>query len=323
MNRAPLTVVLWLVPLLVVLAALMPSRATAAGNGPAPTSASAAASTVAAPAASSAPAAPAGHGGKSFTDAVPCSACHTTTTWRQLGTSGDSGGFDHATTGFPLTGQHVHTPCASCHSGTTPLKRACASCHEDAHRGRLLLTCDGCHTPAGWKVTRPLELHRMTRFPLTGMHVLADCTECHQRASEQRWTDAPVECFACHEAQYRNPSNFPVHVGTATTPPLPRDCSLCHQALSWVPAKIPTSLSGGLGSLVRPAPASHAIRFPLTGVHRAASCDDCHASVAVPRATRCIGCHAHDPVLVTRQHRQTVAMDGPSCLTCHPGGARR
>ncbi len=262
------------------------------------------------------------HAGKNFTDAVPCSACHSTTTWKQLGASGESGGFDHATTGFPLTGQHLHAPCVSCHNSTAPVKRACASCHEDAHRGRLLLTCDGCHTPAGWKVTRPLELHRMTRFPLTGMHVLADCTECHQRASENRWTDAPVECFACHEKEYRNPNNFPVHVGTATTPPLPRDCSLCHRALSWVPATVPPSLASGIG-ILRAAPAAHDLRFPLTGSHRSASCEDCHASQAVPRATRCIGCHVHDPVVLARQHRQPIATDGPSCLTCHPGGARR
>jgi hypothetical protein len=202
------------------------------------------------------------------------------------------------------------------------VKRACASCHEDFHRGRLLQTCDACHSPAGWKLTRPLELHRSTRFPLTGMHVLADCTECHQRTSENRWTDAPVECFACHEKDYRRAS-FPSHVGTATTPPLPRDCSMCHRALSWVPATVPASLSGGVGGILRTAPPLHAVRFPIAGSHRMASCDDCHTSTAVPRATRCIGCHAHDPVTVMRQHRQPVATDGAACLSCHPGGARR
>ncbi len=254
---------------------------------------------------------------------MPCGACHSTTTWRQLGATGESGGFDHSTTGFPLTGEHIHTPCVGCHNGPNPVKRECASCHEDAHRGRLLLTCDGCHTPVGWRVTRPLEMHRKTRLPLTGMHVLADCTECHQRASEEKWTDAPVECFACHEAQYRQPNIFPVHVGTSTTPPLPRDCSLCHKALSWVPANVPASLTGGVGGIQRTAPAIHAMRFPLSGSHRIASCDDCHTSQSVPRATRCVGCHVHDPLVVMKQHRQPVATDGPSCLGCHPGGARR
>src|SRR5579859_6796457 len=48
---------------------------------------------------------------RSFTDAIPCTACHSTTAWRASGASGEAGKFDHSTTGFPLTGEHIHTSC--------------------------------------------------------------------------------------------------------------------------------------------------------------------------------------------------------------------
>lgn len=261
---------------------------------------------------------------RGFLDAIACSACHTTAAWRERGAAPEAVKFDHARTGFPLTGQHVHAACAACHDTTRAIKRECESCHEDAHRGRLTRTCDTCHSPAGWKATRALEMHRMTRFPLTGVHVLANCTECHRRASEQQWTDAPIECFACHEQDYRRPSNFPVHVGTTTSAALPRDCSLCHRAMAWVPATLPASLIGTSASPLESAPPGHELRFPISfGVHRVAACPDCHVSTAVPRAVRCIGCHVHDPVVLAQQHRPQVATDGASCLTCHPGGVRR
>ena len=261
---------------------------------------------------------------RSFTDSIPCSACHDTTGWKSKGGSGEGAKFDHASTGFPLTGQHMHAACVACHNAR-PIKRACVSCHEDFHRGRLSQSCDTCHSPAGWKVTQPLQIHRMTRFPLTGMHVLADCSECHRRASEHRWTGAPIDCFACHEKDYRRPDLRPLHVGDATNPPFPRDCSICHRAISWVPAATPGVATGGVQSPLRSAPPPrHDVRFPISfGVHRMSTCDDCHASAAVSRAVRCIGCHAHDPLRLTQQHRQPIATDGASCLGCHPGGARR
>jgi hypothetical protein len=260
-----------------------------------------------------------------FSDAVPCTACHSTVSWRSTDAAGGTAKFDHSTTGFPLTGAHVRTTCTECHN-SRPIKRDCVSCHEDFHRGRLSQSCDQCHSPAGWRVTQPLVIHRRTRFPLTGMHVLADCTQCHLRASKQKFTDAPIDCYGCHEQDYRRPGIFPVHVGTATSPPLPRDCSLCHRAIAWVPANAPSSQLGSVASALQTqaAPHDHDLRFPIGfGPHRIAVCSDCHASLAVPRAVRCIGCHAHDPTTLLQQHRQPIATDGAACLGCHPGGMRR
>ena len=333
MNRTPHTLAL---SLCLFVAALAPIAF--AQSRPAPGAAQAASgSTPAAPrapvppapSASQSPAtaattSPAGAAAKSFTDAVPCSACHSTTAWKDKDAAGGDVKFDHSTTGFPLTGQHIRASCVSCHNSTRAIKRSCISCHEDFHRGRLSRSCDNCHSPAGWKVTRPLEIHRMTRFPLTGMHVLADCSECHRRASEHRWTGAPIECFACHEKDYRRADLRPVHVGDATTPPFPRDCSICHRAIAWVPATVPGTGTGAITSGLRAAPAGHDLRFPISfGLHRTATCEDCHASAAAPRAVRCIGCHTHDPMRLMQQHKKPIATDGASCLGCHVGGARR
>jgi hypothetical protein len=314
MSRMPLGLALFLVVVVASLAPIAFAQTSPARGGPLPAGPSAAASVSAAP--GSPPK-------RSFTDAIPCSACHTTTAWREKGASGSEANFDHGATGFPLTGQHIHAPCVACHNSARAVKRACSSCHDDFHRGRLARSCDTCHSPAGWKVTRPLELHRMTRFPLTGMHVLADCSECHQRASEHHWTEAPIDCFGCHEKEYRRPELRPVHVGDATTPPFPRDCSMCHRSMAWAPA-VQANVAGTSTAALRAAPRNHDLRFPISfGLHRTATCDDCHASVAVPRAVRCIGCHVHDPARLLQQHRQPMATDGASCLSCHPGGARR
>ena len=260
-------------------------------------------------------------GAHSFTEAVPCTACHTTAGWR-VRNDGDKGGFDHAATGFPLTGAHLQGACTSCHRTSQGVHRACVSCHEDQHRGQLSSSCDTCHSAVGWRVTRPLEIHRFTRFPLTGMHALADCTQCHQRAADNQWFGAPVQCFACHEREYRRADLRPVHQGSASRPPFSRDCAQCHRPLAWAPAMFdPTQVAV---AALEAAPAGHDLRFPISfGMHRVATCSDCHTSLAVPRAVRCIGCHAHEPVRLAAQHRAPIGTDGPSCLACHVGGARR
>jgi hypothetical protein len=140
----------------------------------------------------------------SLTEGLACTACHTTEGWSLAVGSGGQG-FDHSTTGFPLTGQHQNTACAQCHVDGQRTVRACVSCHEDAeHQGRLGRECAQCHNAVSWQQTDAIALHRQTRLPLTGMHVLADCTGCHRRTGERQWTDVPSDCFGCHARDYFN-----------------------------------------------------------------------------------------------------------------------
>ena len=264
-----------------------------------------------------------------ITASLPCSACHTTEAWKtRAAASEGAGAFDHAKTGFPLTGLHGGVACVTCHVPNRPTpNRECVTCHADGHRGRLGQACDRCHSASGWKVTRPLEIHRFTRFPLTGMHAIADCNECHKRAADHQWSGTPVQCYGCHEKDYLRPNLQPPHQGAAGAQPFPRDCSLCHRAIAWAPAFVRATATGvapqGLHTDATPPP-NHDLRFPISfGPHRAATCSDCHASEKVPQAVRCTGCHAHEPLQLAKLHKQPVSPMGGACLMCHPGGARR
>jgi hypothetical protein len=64
----------------------------------------------------------------------------------------------------------------------------------------------------------------------------------------------------------------------------------------------------------------HDASFTISsGVHRMATCADCHVDRRRPRAVRCDGCHAD----VTSQHKRPVATTAGACLGCHPRGIRR
>ncbi len=254
----------------------------------------------------------------SITEGIGCGACHTPAGWAM---AGDGGGFDHSKTGFPLLGRHRDASCTSCHRTDRPIRRDCSTCHTDPHRRRLTQRCDQCHTSTTWDDTSTIDLHRRTRLPLDGMHVLADCTECHRRATEGIYTGTPADCFSCHAQDYRRSDVHPDHRGTATSAPFPRDCRICHRTDAWTPAFAdPASIRSPLV-----APRVHDLRFPLRGPHAAADCTDCHADVArVPRHVRCNSCHQRERLLL--QHPTTrIAIGGPgrTCLRCHIGGTRR
>lgn len=266
----------------------------------------------------------------SITEGMDCGNCHTPQSWRM--STGEAGeGFDHSLTGFPLTGRHHVAACNQCHGGERRVSRDCAQCHDNPHQKRLSGRCDSCHSSRRWNDLEPFEIHRRTRFPLTGMHALADCTQCHLRNQERQWTTVPSDCFSCHAADYLDPSVHPTHRGTASSPPFPQDCSQCHRPRGWSPAFIdpaaftqsaPGAVKAGLGGMA--VPADHDRHFPVSrGPHRGAPCNSCHMSAGSPRLVRCTGCHAHNAVKLQSQHGRRVSTSGGACLGCHPGGTAR
>lgn len=254
---------------------------------------------------------------RGITDDLECSACHTPAGWS---VDGDGGGFDHARTGFPLAGRHRLAACAECHQERRALGRQCVICHDDQHRGQLGRDCARCHDAVAWTSTRDLEIHRLTRLPLTGMHAIAACTDCHRRTEDRVYSAVPAECIACHEDEYRAPGTHPDHVAAGYS----RACAECHRTTGWSPAILDPSSTGRTSMGLR-APARHELRFPIArGPHRGAPCASCHEDAQFPAAVRCDGCHAHGPSALRRQHRSAVpASDGRACLGCHPGGAAR
>lgn len=253
-------------------------------------------------------AAPAGHQRLGDLD---CGDCHATAGWTVSGGKG----FDHARTGFPLSGAHADTACAACHSPERAITRACAGCHADPHEARLGTACDVCHGPVSFRDTRARERHARTRLPLSGMHALLDCTACHPRGTARTWSDVPADCIACHEADYRRPGLHPVHDGSGGAAPFPLRCELCHRATAFAPAVIrPALLIAALSDGERRA---HERRFPIqSGRHRGIACAGCHAGEPRAGTAVCAGCHAR------AQHRRDVVAGEGTCLACHPRGTR-
>jgi hypothetical protein len=266
----------------------------------------------------------------SITEGLECSNCHTQTSWK-MGADAGASGFDHSRTGFPLTGRHRAAGCVACHASERAASRECVTCHDDAHQRQLGQACDRCHTASSWSDVSAVRLHRATRLPLTGMHALAACSECHVRASENTWRGVPADCYACHAGDYGRADIHPLHRGVpgdATKPALPKNCAGCHRTTSWSPAFAPVGFrfrgapSVGSQSQALVAPRHDAV-FPLSfGKHRRARCADCHLSEDTPRLVQCTGCHAHAAGQLLIQHR-SVGMVSTACLACHPGGARR
>ncbi len=273
----------------------------------------------------------------SITKDIDCGACHTPDGWKSLGGNSQGAGFDHDKTGFPLRQDHRIAACIDCHDGERQVSRQCSSCHQDPHAARLGARCEDCHNAGDWWQTEAIARHRRTRLPLTGMHALVECRDCHQRTNERTFTSTPADCFACHLDDYQRPDIHPPHIGVAgdpDRPPFPRDCERCHRPTAWVPAFVPAALvAQGFAPSGVPDPTAtaksastlwaHEAIFPLrTGAHRGAECASCHTSAAAPAAVRCDGCHEHSAVRLASQH-QKVAGFGTACLSCHPGGMRR
>lgn len=263
----------------------------------------------------------------SVTDGLDCSACHTPESWKGVASSTGQSGFDHSRTGFPLTQRHREVPCTGCHRSDRNVTRQCAGCHEDAHAGQLGAACDGCHSAASWSNTASFARHRQTRLPLTGMHALVECRDCHARTDDRAFTTIAADCYACHADDYRRPDLHPLHVGVPgdpAQPPFPRDCTQCHRTSGWLPVFVDTSVIDiGMAGMSLTSLRAHDRLFPISqGPHRTTDCGTCHTSPGTPRAVRCNGCHAHNEVALRNEHRRVGAF-GANCLSCHPGGRVR
>jgi hypothetical protein len=145
--------------------------------------------------------------------AAGCETCHRVEAWREVG-------FDHATTRYPLTGQHARVACARCHAraegaaAPAPIafkgsSTACAECHRDPHAGQFAAAagrtdCERCHATDSLRASR-FRHDRDARYPLDGAHARLACAACHRadaRAGEQvvRYKPLPVACAGCHGA---------------------------------------------------------------------------------------------------------------------------
>lgn len=204
-----------------------------------------------------------------------CTQCHSTAGWAVQATAN----FDHAKTGFPLTGAHKTASCAECHRGGKfkGTSRACSSCHGDVHEGRMGKSCERCHATTTFRAVTNFD-HNRTRFPLTGQHTKTRCAQCHVNG---KLRGLSLTCNGCHTDPHKG------RLGTT--------CERCHSTASFTNV----------------ASFDHdKTRFPLRGAHRKAKCESCHTKGRVlrfPRFDSCGSCH-RDP------HKGQMKGD---CATCH------
>jgi hypothetical protein len=197
--------------------------------------------------------------------------------------------FDHdKKTKYPLLGKHRDVKCVGCHKGDLykdKLKSDCYSCHrkDDKHEGQQGRKCESCHNEQSWKKAE--FNHLMSRFPLTGKHLLTQCRKCHLTV---RYKDAKSACLSCHEKQ-------DVHKGAYE-----KSCESCHNTRDW-----------------RGWDFDHdRTNFGLQGKHRDIRCGECHKPPAARRirlAASCVICHDKDDL-----HDGAF---GTRCEHCHVGDA--
>ncbi len=220
-----------------------------------------------------------------------CQTCHNSVSWQ-------TGTFDHASAGFPLTGGHAAPKCDDCHKGNyNATSTACVTCHQPdysaaknpPHTG-FSTDCTSCHTIQAWQ---PAQFdHSKSSFPLTGAHASVPCATCHVN---NNFVSVSTACVGCHQQDFTNASTPPHSSGGFST-----DCTTCHNTTAWQPSVFNHSTT----------------RFPLTGAHTTVTpCTKCHTvSPWSAQATACVNCHQADFTAANNPPHTGFATD---CTTCH------
>jgi hypothetical protein len=204
----------------------------------------------------------------------------------------------HASTRFPLEGQHTASPCLSCHKLARPrldlrvAQKACADCHANPHGNQFAKEmadggCAHCHAETGWSL--PKIDHSI--WPLIGAHATAQCDSCHHPTPEDRkagkgasYLGIARNCGGCHDD---------VHLGQFRLSSPVFECDKCHTPKSF---KIPDFDHQAITG------------WALTGAHAPLECIKCHPAANLIAGQRndkrwrlpsheCKFCHAnpHEP----------------------------
>jgi hypothetical protein len=185
---------------------------------------------------------------------------------------------------------------------------------QNPHGAAFKIDCASCHSPAGWAISadywKGIELgktqrsrttglllpidttkfhHNKTDFPLTGRHSSVDCRDCHESLV---FENTKTDCNSCH---------FDIHQQTVGN-----DCARCHTPNNW---------------LVDDMQKIHFENgFPLTGVHKTVSCEQCHTSETALRFDRigneCVDCHLADFNASSNPNHPQAGFS-TNCIECH------
>jgi len=239
-----------------------------------------------------------------------CSGCHTTTDWT-------GATFNHASTGFTLTGAHTSLQCSQCHvnNNFSLTSAACWNCHQTDYNGTtnpphqsagFPQDCSVCHSTTNW--SGATFTHPTTPLQLTGFHATMltnnQCAQCHVG---NNYTNTPSDCWSCHQTDYNGTTN-PGHAAAGFA----QTCNTCHTFVDWTGAKYT---------------AHDSAYFPIySGNHNGkwTTCGDCHTNSSNYAVFTCIACHQHsNQQQVTSDHNgvKNFVYSPTSCYTCHPKGS--
>jgi hypothetical protein len=226
-----------------------------------------------------------------------CGLCHGASAWSPAQISPR---FDHGRLGFELGGAHAAAACGACH-GSLDFKQSatqCAGCHEDIHRGEMGVDCARCHTARSFiDRTAMSRAHQLTRFPLTGSHVMVDCESCHPGVAQGhlQFVNTRADCESCHLEDYR--TAVPDHSAGGFS----LRCEMCHSTMTWSSARFD----------------HNGTDFPLTGAHRTLSCQSCHGGgVYAGTNPDCASCHRTDYDQTTNPSHSAAGFP-LECASCH------
>ncbi len=244
---------------------------------------------------------------------MDCILCHSTDGWSispdQWEAKKDSPrAFRHTDTAFPLTGSHLSVNCKDCHTSLVFAEASteCVDCHLDVHQMSLGNDCARCHTTDFWLIDDIPELHEEVGFPLTGVHELLFCVDCHTSETDFRFERMGNDCISCHREDYEqttSPDHQSLHFSF--------NCLECHTTdEGW------DSGNGGF-------PEHDAIYFPIySGTHEGVwtECLDCHTTPGDFTAFACTNCHLNPETSETHNGISGYAYEDNLCLACHPSG---
>ncbi|MBI5434474.1 MAG: hypothetical protein HZA52_16690 [Planctomycetes bacterium] len=274
------------------------------------------------------------HGKLAAADRDACAKCHQEHHGDALPPSGDHAfelagfanvaAFDHSGLDYRLLGKHTTIACKDCHrSAEVPvlkegekrflgLQQACASCHDDVHKGKFGVDCASCHGQEHPFKDAANFVH-LESFPLVGGHA-KKCEECHDpkgpSAMELVKGQPSRTCNDCHENRHR--PEFLSGVASLARVTKDATCALCHDSERGAFRADSETMPGELHA---------ASGFGLEKPHERAKCAECHAPELATfverypgrKADACADCHG-DP---HRGEFDFGTFRGAACIDCH------
>jgi hypothetical protein len=207
----------------------------------------------------------------------------------------DDATFPHEVVGFSLKGHQLTAAraefqCDDCHHGNIAefAPDTCDSCHREldlgfmtAHTISFGSACLDCHDGVD-RLGKNFD-HNAFAFKIRGKHAGVACVQCHVNArSFGDFQGTLPDCESCHRRDDPHAGRFG------------GDCSKCHTADGWTPAKFDHNLAA----------------FKLEGRHGEVACDACHVNNQFKGTpTDCYSCHQQDD-----DHGGQFGQD---CSACH------